>query len=198
MFYVIFLELQHNKCKPNISSLCDASLFGVKSTVSLRPNWPKLKTDEALYRVLVTLRRSSNNKHTHANMALYTRRSITATDRFISFFHDATLSVHVQQTLMFIQAELLQYEFHHQDNDDITEAGPPSQSFISETLENYFDVIINAVALFLDQEKRIWKHLIVMEECQMKWFTIQPTQHVQRSYAIKPPNINQLDISYIE
>lgn len=69
---------------------------------------------------------------------------------------------------MFIRAELLQYEFHHQDNDDITEAGLPSQSFISETLENDFDVIANAVALFLDQGKRIWKHLIVMEECQMK------------------------------
>jgi len=38
----------------------------------------------------------------------------------ISCFHDATLSVLLQQTLMFIQAELLPYEFHHQDNDDIT------------------------------------------------------------------------------
>lgn len=80
--------------------------------------------------------------------------------------HDATLSVLLQQTLMFIQAELLPYEFHHQDNDDITEAGPPSQSFISEA--HYFDVIANAVALFLNQGKWIWKHLIVIEECQIK------------------------------
>lgn len=99
---------------------------------------------------------------THANMALYTYRSKTATD----FFHDATLSVLLQQTLMFIQAELLPCEFHHQDNDDITEASPPSQSFISET--HYFDVIANAVALFLNQGKRIWKHLIVIEWCQKK------------------------------
>lgn len=67
---------------------------------------------------------------------------------------------------MFIQAELLPYEFHHQDNDDITEAGPPSQSFIRET--HYFDVIANAVALFLNQGKMIWKHVIVIEGCQIK------------------------------
>lgn len=55
------------------------------------------------------------------NMDQYTWRSrTTATDRKFFFFHDATLSVLLQQTLMFIQAELLPYEFHHQDNDDIT------------------------------------------------------------------------------